>query len=99
MTLLTVVNGLAIVFSLFLGSAIAFYLYDGFNVDLGLNLAFLTSLLTMIGTFRALGPSALERAVSIVRFDSSSRAAILRMKHKSYVEELLRLNPDTTRRL
>jgi hypothetical protein len=98
MTLLGVVNGLSIVFSLFLGSAIAFYLHDGFSVDLSLNLLFLASFFTMIGSFRALGPSALEKAISIIRFDTASQAAILRMKHETYLEELLRLNPTTTRR-
>jgi hypothetical protein len=96
-SLLFVALGVAMVFTLFLGSIIAFNLYDGLIVDPRLYLMILASSLTIIGTVRALGPGALESAISIVRFDSSSQAAVLSVKQKLYVEELLRLNPATTR--
>ncbi|MHA2264085.1 MAG: hypothetical protein ACXAEN_16950 [Candidatus Thorarchaeota archaeon] len=96
-SLLFIALGVAMVFTLFLGSIIAFNLYDELPVDLRLYFLFSASFLTMIGSYRGLGAGALERAISIVRYDPSSQAAILRLKHRSYVEELLRLNPTTTR--
>ena len=52
--------------------------------------------LIMIVSLRSLGPSNLEKAISIMYFENETQTLILKIKNKWYYDELIRLNPFIT---
>jgi len=52
----------------------------------------------MFSSFYVLGPSALERAISVVNLDLGNQGIVLRIKNEWYRDALVMSNPTTARR-
>lgn len=94
-----VVNSFSIVTTMFVGFLIIAASIDqfmiGFQWFLFLEMLIIISVTSLVW----LRPSELERAVSIIRIEPGTSMIVLRLKHKWYLDEILRLNPESTKRV
>lgn len=94
--MVTLLAGIAIVLLVFSGAYIGFGTLDHQIPSIHVFAVFgLASLLTL-ASLRTLGPSTLERTISVLEMDSRA-VAVLRIRNHQYLEELLRLNPHAMR--
>jgi hypothetical protein len=87
------VGGVATMLTLVVGSIIAFNFYDGNIIPLNWYILFIFAVALMTGSFVALGPNPLDRAISVYEIMPSAGVVILKIKNKEYRDEILRLNP------
>ena len=91
-------NGLLIVASIFL--AIIFLATYASTATVSTTVLFwlVVAALGAVCTYRLAGPSALERAVSVLDVTSDMSRILLKISNREYAEELLRLNPMAAER-
>lgn len=95
--ILAISNGLFTLAFAFLGFTIIFGAIARFPLENHWLSMLGIVMVLMILTYGGLRPSALERAISIANLDPDSYAITFRVKHRWYVDELVRVNPMVTR--
>jgi len=94
-----VCGGLLVLLLLFVITNVVFRLMDRMPVSFYWYLLLVLSLGLSVITLLQLGPSELDTAISIKRVEIGSSWIVLKLRNQWYLDELLRLNPETTRRV
>jgi hypothetical protein len=92
-------SGLFIVASLFLACIFGAQYEFAEIINTDLLLWLLVAVLGAACTYRFSGPTALERAVSVVDIQPDMNTLLLSISNRKYLDELLRLNPMTAERI
>ena len=90
------ISGLSVFTMIFLSIYIPMSWVLQTTLPSGIYSIYLFMALVMVVSLRSLGPSKLEKAVSIVYFDNELQTLILKIKNKWYYDEIIRLNPFIT---
>ena len=93
--ILTFVGGISMALMLIIGIAIGFLLYDQLQIPFHLHALFLGSFCIVAFSMYELGPSKLERAVTIIDFDNSDQTIVLQIKNRWYADEIMSMNPSS----
>ncbi|MHA2355728.1 MAG: hypothetical protein ACXADC_11170 [Candidatus Thorarchaeota archaeon] len=94
-----IINGVSIVTTLFIGLLIITASLDMFMIGFQWFLFLELSLIISVTSYVWLRPTELDRVISIYRIESGTKETVLKLKHKWYLDELLRLNPLTVKRV
>ena len=94
-----IINGVSLVTTMFIGLLIITASLDRFMIGFQWFLFLEISLIIAVTSFVWLRPSDLERVVSIYHLEPGTKEIVLKLKHKWYLDELLRLNPSTAKRV
>jgi hypothetical protein len=92
-------SGLLIVASLFLACVFGAQYEFSETINTDLLLWLMAAVLGAACTYRFSGPTALERAVSVVDIQSGMSTVVLAISNQKYLYELLRLNPMSSERI
>ncbi|TFF95606.1 hypothetical protein EU546_02970 [Candidatus Thorarchaeota archaeon] len=95
-SIVTLFAGISIILLTFSGASIAFRVLDHGIPRIFMLAVFGISSLLAAFSLRALGPNRLDRAIRILDIDSQA-IAVLRIRNRQYLSELLRLNPQAMR--
>ncbi|MHA1902352.1 MAG: hypothetical protein ACXADL_02830 [Candidatus Thorarchaeota archaeon] len=96
-TILGIVAGVSALLFMSLTIIIAFNLYDGNTLPILGYVGYAIVTFIMLGSFRALRPRKLEKAISIMDFNVQGQSILLRIRDTRYGEEMLRLNSSNAR--
>ena len=88
-----IVGGLSILTFLYTGFMIWFRIFLALPIGSFWLVLLPISLGVLFLSLRNLGPSTLQKSIDIVYSDKNSEEVVLRIQHKWYRDELLRLNP------
>lgn len=93
----TLLLSVSIALLFFSGMSIGFATLDHRSPTALAALVFPISAILSAYALRGLGPSKLERVVTVVNLGPSNGKTVLRIRNQSYLEELIRINPGAMR--
>jgi hypothetical protein len=94
-SLFIVLGGLSTIASIFFAVRIGFLTIQGIPIESWSYALFALAIIVMIISYRALGPTELEKAIQIVSYRKEASSFTVRISNEEYAREFLRSNPHS----